>query len=334
RVPPLVAVPGRSASPGPSPRVRTRRLPAAKALLRRATRRPARHADRRPQPAQLALPRAAARENAARSAARLGARRMAAASHDRGVAAQLRRRCGVRGGVRLPSREGVADDLRLRRSRPRGGARAYPARRPGLSLVCPRRQRGSHRAHARRLAKSTRRPEGRDAPPRPALPGGRRNGGRRVERAAPSLRAGERARGSSRPQPVSNEMKQLFTRTPVPEYVEYSRVHVGAGDRHHRPFPAQPGRALMWELERAALERIVAQTAPASILDFACGTGRISSFLEERFPQMPIWGIDIAESMLELARQGARRTEYLQMSSSEAIAHFGEKRFDLVVAFR
>lgn len=129
-------------------------------------------------------------------------------------------------------------------------------------------------------------------------------------------------------------MKQLFTRTPVPEYAEYSSVHVGAGERYHRRFAEQPGRALMWELERAALERIVAQTAPASILDFACGTGRISSFLEERFPQMEIWGIDIAESMLELARQGARRTEYLQMSSSEAIAHFGEKRFDLVVAFR
>lgn len=130
------------------------------------------------------------------------------------------------------------------------------------------------------------------------------------------------------------KLKQLLTRTPVPEYREYSNVHVGAGERYHRRFAKQPGRALMWELEQTALERIVAERAPASILDFACGTGRISSFLEGRFPHTPIWGIDIAESMLELARQGARRTEYLQMSSAEAITHFGEKRFDLVVAFR
>lgn len=129
-------------------------------------------------------------------------------------------------------------------------------------------------------------------------------------------------------------MRHLFARTPVAEFGDYSTSHVGAGEQYHRRFVEQPGRALMWELERAFLQRLAAERKPRSILDFACGTGRISAFLEQACPGAEVCGIDISESMLELARPRAARTDYRLMSSRDAIAFYGEKRFDLVVAFR
>jgi ubiquinone/menaquinone biosynthesis C-methylase UbiE len=73
---------------------------------------------------------------------------------------------------------------------------------------------------------------------------------------------------------------------------------------------------------------------PRHVLDFACGTGRISSFVADLLPGSSLYGIDISENMLAVARANSSNAQYLQMESHAAIPFFGEKHFDLILAFR
>lgn len=129
-------------------------------------------------------------------------------------------------------------------------------------------------------------------------------------------------------------MKHLFTRRPPTQYENYTKVHLGVGERYQRVFSQKPGLALMWDLEQAMLREVVAELRPKRVLDFACGTGRISSFIETMFPEPEIHGIDVSESMLSVAREKAGRGQYRVMESREAVAFYGEKFFDLITAFR
>ena len=129
-------------------------------------------------------------------------------------------------------------------------------------------------------------------------------------------------------------MRYLFVRRPPVEYHNYTDVHVGVGKRYQQVFSLKPGLAMMWDLEQIVLRSILAEFQPKRILDFACGTGRISSFIESEFPAPEIHGIDISESMLEVARERAVRAQYHRMPVDEAVRHYGERSFDLVMAFR
>jgi SAM-dependent methyltransferase len=129
-------------------------------------------------------------------------------------------------------------------------------------------------------------------------------------------------------------MRHIFATRPIVEYENYTALHIGAGEQYHRRFVANPGRALMWDLEQAALRDLIGALKPRRALDFACGTGRISSFVESAFPELAIDGIDISESMLDLARKKGGRTTYRLMDTQEAISFYGEHHFDLIMAFR
>ena len=129
-------------------------------------------------------------------------------------------------------------------------------------------------------------------------------------------------------------MRHIFATRPIVEYEDYTALHIGAGEQYHRRFVANPGRALMWDLEQAALRDLIGALHPRRALDFACGTGRISSFVENAFPELAIEGIDISESMLDLARKKGGRTTYRLMDTQEAISFYREHHFDLIMAFR
>jgi len=75
----------------------------------------------------------------------------------------------------------------------------------------------------------------------------------------------------------------------------------------------------MWDLEQAALRDLIGALKPRRALDFACGTGRIASFVENAFPELAIDGIDISESMLDVARKKGGPTTYRLMDTQEAI---------------
>lgn len=91
----------------------------------------------------------------------------------------------------------------------------------------------------------------------------------------------------------------------------------------------------LWKEEQRMLEhelvllRNRAQTI--SLLDFATGTGRVLSFLESRVGQAI--GVDIAEEMLERARQVVQKAQLMRADITRTDALLG-KTFDLITAFR
>lgn len=92
---------------------------------------------------------------------------------------------------------------------------------------------------------------------------------------------------------------------------------------------------LLWELEKPILEGVLAELKatgrPVSYLDFACGSGRILSYLEDRCDEAT--GIDVSEEMLGRARTRVKRGRLLRR---DITAHGSEVegRYDLITAFR
>jgi SAM-dependent methyltransferase len=114
----------------------------------------------------------------------------------------------------------------------------------------------------------------------------------------------------------------------------YRTSHLGKGDDYHRTFSEQPYRALIWALERWALDRAVAAhagAAPPRHLDFACGTGRILGHLAPRAAHSA--GVDVSPTMLEEARRNAPQAELFEgdVTRDDTIA---PGPFELITAFR
>ena len=66
-----------------------------------------------------------------------------------------------------------------------------------------------------------------------------------------------------------------------------------------------------------------------SVLEIGCGTGSLAALMIER--GATVLGIDVAEPMLEAARQNAPAGEFRRLSAVE-VDTLGEGRFDRVVA--
>ncbi len=99
-------------------------------------------------------------------------------------------------------------------------------------------------------------------------------------------------------------------------------------------FRENPYRALIWRLEQQVLEKILTRFCDGKeirLLDFACGTGRIVRFLEDRVREAV--GVDISPGMLEVARAKSRRAEIIEADLTRADI-LGERQFDLITAFR
>jgi len=90
----------------------------------------------------------------------------------------------------------------------------------------------------------------------------------------------------------------------------------------------------LWSREQAALEQVLTQHFAGrsiNLLDFACGTGRIASFLESKV--YTTTGVDVSESMLRVARQKLTRTNLVLGDITESDL-LGGRRFNLITAFR
>jgi SAM-dependent methyltransferase len=91
----------------------------------------------------------------------------------------------------------------------------------------------------------------------------------------------------------------------------------------------------VWQLESAILEEIVAEMRQRKkrieYLDFACGTGRIISFLEDKVDSAT--GIDVSQFMLNRAANKVKRARFLCRDitlADEAV----EGQYDLITCFR
>jgi SAM-dependent methyltransferase len=129
-------------------------------------------------------------------------------------------------------------------------------------------------------------------------------------------------------------MKELFRRTPLQQFAEYSSSHLHAGSVYQARFRERPGRAAMWALEQPLILDIFARLAPDRMLDFATGTGRIAALLESTLPNCELHAIDISADMLGQARAKCKRVAFHEMDGRQALAHFGKDAFDAVSAFR
>lgn len=88
------------------------------------------------------------------------------------------------------------------------------------------------------------------------------------------------------------------------------------------------------EVERqlATLDRLGVEVARGRALDFGCGAGRLTQALAESFERVD--GVDIAESMIQVARQANRQGERCRFHVNAApdLALFEAGTFDLVLS--
>ena len=114
----------------------------------------------------------------------------------------------------------------------------------------------------------------------------------------------------------------------------YRNSHLARGRDYHAIFTSRRHTRVLWDLERRVLDHLLAQhfpSAPPRHLDFACGTGRILAHLEGRTSVSV--GVDVAESMLDVAREVAPRAELRRQDITIDPLPSGEA-FDLITAFR
>ena len=115
----------------------------------------------------------------------------------------------------------------------------------------------------------------------------------------------------------------------------YPKKHQGkhACDRYDRHFYRDSHRARVWEIERSILSELVSGRRFGKYVDFACGTGRVTCFLET-LAEVSI-GVDVSEPMLAIAKTRVRNTRLLNLNIVEQNSEdSGLKDADLITAFR
>lgn len=119
---------------------------------------------------------------------------------------------------------------------------------------------------------------------------------------------------------------------------EYSTSHLGHGVDYDESFEDLPMRAVIWEQERMLLDELahgpLRPVATGHVVDLACGTGRITEQLVAFLPEARMTGVDIAASMLEVARQRVPSAEFIEMDATKLPDALGYGAIDLITAFR
>lgn len=90
----------------------------------------------------------------------------------------------------------------------------------------------------------------------------------------------------------------------------------------------------LWSREQEILVKIIEKyfvSKQVNLLDFACGTGRIAEFLENRVKTST--SVDVSASMLAVAKEKLKRTEIIEADiTAENILK--PRKFNLITAFR
>jgi ubiquinone/menaquinone biosynthesis C-methylase UbiE len=128
----------------------------------------------------------------------------------------------------------------------------------------------------------------------------------------------------------------LRTRHVPPSAADYraSHAYAGKGLEYDQYYSTDPWQQFLWAREQLILRQVISdhfRGKDVHLLDFACGTGRISSFLENLVNSAT--GVDLSEPMLEIARQKLRRTRVIvaDITSSPIL---DSERFNFITAFR
>lgn len=114
----------------------------------------------------------------------------------------------------------------------------------------------------------------------------------------------------------------------------YRHSHQKKGREYHDKFQSNSYRRLAWRWERCVLDQVVAELPPEnreSLLDLACGTGRIIGHLNQHFSRSV--GIDISANMLKVAAAEVPGVRLVHGDVTDPLV-LEQDRFDVITAFR
>lgn len=113
-----------------------------------------------------------------------------------------------------------------------------------------------------------------------------------------------------------------------------SHKYEGKGAEYEAYYQNKAWQRFLWSREQEIILRILEKYFTGKdihLLDFACGTGRITELLENRVKTST--GIDVSGSMLAIAREKLKRTEIIETDiTAENVLK--PRKFNLITAFR
>ncbi len=113
-----------------------------------------------------------------------------------------------------------------------------------------------------------------------------------------------------------------------------SHKYEGKGDEYEAYYRSEAWEKFIWSREQEIILKILDKYFAGKqihLLDFACGTGRITSLLETRVKTST--GVDVSGSMLAIARSRLKRTEIIEADITTENA-LTRRKFNLITAFR
>lgn len=113
-----------------------------------------------------------------------------------------------------------------------------------------------------------------------------------------------------------------------------SHKYAEKGAEYEAYYQERPWQRFLWSREQQVLLKILEKYFAGKdvhLLDFACGTGRVTGFLEGRVKTCT--AVDVSQSMLAIARERLTRTELIEadITVNDVLK---DRRFNLITAFR
>jgi ubiquinone/menaquinone biosynthesis C-methylase UbiE len=113
-----------------------------------------------------------------------------------------------------------------------------------------------------------------------------------------------------------------------------SHKYEAKGAEYEAYYQNKAWQRFLWSREQEIILRILEKyfkERDVHLLDFACGTGRITEFLENRVKTST--GVDVSGTMLAIAREKLKRTEIIEADiTAENVLK--PRKFNLITAFR
>jgi ubiquinone/menaquinone biosynthesis C-methylase UbiE len=113
-----------------------------------------------------------------------------------------------------------------------------------------------------------------------------------------------------------------------------SHKYKAKGAEYEAYYQNKAWQRFLWSREQEIILRTLEKYftgRDVHLLDFACGTGRITEFLENRVKTST--GIDVSGSMLAIAKEKLKRTEIIEADITAGNA-LKPRKFNLITAFR
>lgn len=118
-----------------------------------------------------------------------------------------------------------------------------------------------------------------------------------------------------------------------PDYTESHKNIKQALNYEYNLYADDTYDSCMWKIEKEFLSKEISSIKKGEIkyLDFACGTGRVLSFVEQFTTKST--GIDVSKNMLNIAKNKLKKSQLINCDLTEDDI-IEDKRYDLITSFR